>query len=817
MILKCKMCGDDIVVNEQMTYGTCESCGTTSTLPKIDSDQLANLYNRANHLRRQNDFDGALKVYERIINMDNTQAEAHWCAVLCRYGIEYVVDPTSNQRVPTCHRASYDDILQDIDYLEAIKHTVDIYTRNLYETEVNYIAKIQKEIIAISQKEQAYDVFICYKETDDFGQRTSDSVIAQDIYYQLLNEGYKVFFSRITLEKQLGQAYEPYIFAALNSSKVMLVLGTDKNYMNAIWVKNEWSRYLNLMKKDSKKLLIPCYRDMDAYDIPDELSMLQSQDMSKIGFIQDLIRGIRKVLVKEETPVIKVVESGISANVNPLLNRVKLFLEDSEWQSAFNYCNKALDIDAECAMAYAYIVCAKLKCRTLAGIPNQDTRFLHDKDCQKAIRFGDSALKAKLEGYDKIIANRLEENRKASIYSKGIALQNEGKYNEAFEMYKSIANYKDAKIKIEQCEEGIKENIYQTALQMVNSKDYQKAGSMFSQIIPYKDSAKKLVDCTQANLSIIDKEIKIIKQTIEKLQSLISIAEARKAIQVQYAPPKQQIKETIDKLQSELMQKKIDHNKLGIALFGKNKKIKDQISIDINNIQNDIEKAIKEQEVCAMSMMTDIREKTRNITNPMHNFSISCGKWYTVALKADGTAIGTKPTKNFKNYYDQFNVEKWSEIVAISAGWFHTVGLKADGTVVVVGTSGVGACDIKHWRNIVAISVGPNHTVGLRTDGSVVVTKCTGDKKYNHGQFNVSSWKNIMAISAGSFHTVGLKADGTIVAVGTNERGRCNVAGWSEIVAISAGYSCTVGLKSDGTVVAVGDNFLLNSVASIFI
>lgn len=134
MILKCKMCGDDIVVNEQMTYGTCESCGTTSTLPKIDSDQLANLYNRANHLRRQNDFDGALKVYERIINMDNTQAEAHWCAVLCRYGIEYVVDPTSNQRVPTCHRASYDDILQDIDYLEAIKHTVDIYTRNLYET-----------------------------------------------------------------------------------------------------------------------------------------------------------------------------------------------------------------------------------------------------------------------------------------------------------------------------------------------------------------------------------------------------------------------------------------------------------------------------------------------------------------------------------------------------------------------------------------------------------------------------------------------------------------------------------------------------------
>jgi tetratricopeptide (TPR) repeat protein len=35
---------------------------------------------------------------------------------------------------------------------------------------------------------------------------------------------------------------------------------------------------------------------MDAYDIPDELSNLQSQDMSKIGFMQDILRGVRKIL-----------------------------------------------------------------------------------------------------------------------------------------------------------------------------------------------------------------------------------------------------------------------------------------------------------------------------------------------------------------------------------------------------------------------------------------------------------------------------------------------------------------------------------------
>lgn len=40
-------------------------------------------------------------------------------------------------------------------------------------------------------------------------------------------------------------------------------------------------------------MLIPAYRDMDPYDLPEEFSHLQAQDMSKLGFMQDLIRGIK--------------------------------------------------------------------------------------------------------------------------------------------------------------------------------------------------------------------------------------------------------------------------------------------------------------------------------------------------------------------------------------------------------------------------------------------------------------------------------------------------------------------------------------------
>src|SRR5699024_8703182 len=174
-ILTCKMCGGNISVSEDQTYGTCEYCGSTMTLPKIENQQRANLYNRANHFRRQNEFDKAMAAYENILNFDSTDAEAHWGIVLSRFGIEYVEDPASHERIPTCHRTQFESILADEDYQAALENATDSYTRNLYEQEAKRIAEIQKGILAISANEKPYDVFICYKETDDNGERTKDS------------------------------------------------------------------------------------------------------------------------------------------------------------------------------------------------------------------------------------------------------------------------------------------------------------------------------------------------------------------------------------------------------------------------------------------------------------------------------------------------------------------------------------------------------------------------------------------------------------------------------------------------------------------
>ena len=415
MIIKCKMCGGDIDFIPGATYGTCEYCGSTSTIPQAEDENKLNRYNRANHFRRQCEFDKAVAAYEKILEQDDTDAEAHWGAVISRFGIEYVEDPATHQRIPTCHRVQVASILTDEDYLAAVENAPDEESRRIYQEEAARIAEIQKGILAISANEKPYDVFICYKETDENGQRTRDSQWAQDVYYGLTEQGLKVFFSRITLEDKLGQQYEPYIFAALNSAKVMVVIGSRPEYFNAVWVKNEWSRYLSLMKHDHKRLLIPCYRDMDPYDLPEELSMLQSQDMSKIGFMQDLLRGVQKVMQQPTSApqVVRVETATVETNapgVTSLLKRAALFLEDGDTASAREYYDRVLNIDPECAEAYMGKVCAETGCRKESDLGALNYCVDMRGDWQKAVRFASAGQKQKYEGYMASVRARVEEH-----------------------------------------------------------------------------------------------------------------------------------------------------------------------------------------------------------------------------------------------------------------------------------------------------------------------------------------------------------------------------------------------------------------------
>ena len=121
-IFKCKMCGGTIEFEEGASIGTCDHCGTKQTLPKLGDNERANLYDRANHFRRNNEYDKAMGIYEKILNEDRTDAEAYWSLVLCKYGVEYVEDPATHKRVPTVNRTQFTSVFDDEDYKSAIQY-----------------------------------------------------------------------------------------------------------------------------------------------------------------------------------------------------------------------------------------------------------------------------------------------------------------------------------------------------------------------------------------------------------------------------------------------------------------------------------------------------------------------------------------------------------------------------------------------------------------------------------------------------------------------------------------------------------------------
>lgn len=417
MLLECKQCGGQVPYGEEGNVAICPYCGAQNTVGK-SAAEMGGLVNRANYLRRNNEFDKAAAVYEDLLRLDNTDYEAHWGLILCKYGIEYVEDPASGEKKPTCHRASPDSILGESDYRAALEYAPgDV--RMVYEREAVQIDAILKNIIALSNCEQKYDVFLCYKELDEAGERTPDSVIAQELEFELTRRGYQVFFARKTLEHALGSEYEPIIYAALQSARAMVVLGTKPAHFNAVWVRNEWGRYRELIRKGAKKILIPAYRGMSPYDLPIELSNLQALDMSKLGFVQDLCDGIDRMTRSVKTMERADDASPIPQNggVEALLKRSFLFLEEGNFSKAEEYLERVLDISPEEPRAYLGKLMVESNAKKEEDLANTERRINLSSNFINAKKFGTGSLVERLEQYAGAALERVQTMEQSRLQS----------------------------------------------------------------------------------------------------------------------------------------------------------------------------------------------------------------------------------------------------------------------------------------------------------------------------------------------------------------------------------------------------------------
>lgn len=360
--LKCKMCGSNLEIEDSITVCKCEKCGTSQTVPDIEDDKELKLFERAGRLRFNCDFDKAAGIYNTITDSYPEEAEGYWGLILCKYGIEYA-DDASGKKVPVCHRISYDSVMDDEDF-ELVMENSDSESRAIFREEAKIIEENRKEYIRIAESEQPYDIYISYRAKDDNGDKTAVSEIAEHLYNKLTSAGYRVFLSEAALKGKKRADCEPYIYSALNSANVMLALGTSYDDYNDVWVKNEWNRYLEIAVKNKNKCLIPCYKDVDEYDIPKEFAGLKVCQLGNDDTFNNIMAEITNVVKPEsvnqpapqtepaeeiELEEIEIIEP---VDINKLLDEGFAAISDKNWKEANKLFFQVLDEEPDNSKAY---------------------------------------------------------------------------------------------------------------------------------------------------------------------------------------------------------------------------------------------------------------------------------------------------------------------------------------------------------------------------------------------------------------------------------------------------------------------------------
>ena len=830
-IIKCKMCGGDLNLMEGVSTAECEYCGSVQTVPKVDDEKKLTLFARANRLRSACEFDKAAGIYESIVADFPEEAEAYWGLVLCKYGIEYVDDPATGKKIPTCHRSSFDSILDDNDLEQALENA-DPTAQKVYREEAKQFERIRKGILEVSSSEKPYDIFICYKETAENGDRTLDSVLAQDLYGALTDKGYRVFFSRITLQGKLGEAYEPYIFAALNSAKVMLAVGTCYEYYNAVWVKNEWSRYLKICAADKSKHLIPCYKDLDPEDMPREFNHLQGADLGKMGAVQDILFNMEKYipLKKENTTVIQervvVGGSGGDNKIASLLDRGNMALEDGEWEKADSFFEDVLNNDSKNAQAYLGKTLSQERCRTIDAFARKRKETYAPKS--EALYIG------------KDLGHIQEMEKKFSLH----------RYVEPNE----ISKFYDFDLRYYSKAGAAKQRLRDEEMYWQNHKLLSKAEKFATGAV-----AESLAKEKNTLLAYFAEQIK---------KAEAAEAEAKRALQARYEKHLLEADGKAEKRYAEgLARREADFRELAdrvafvddpekhcadfsevtqlqekasqLDLFGDFKNARELAHKCRDKAEADrqwLRELQREQDRIAAEKWLEEGERRRKIymivgfgaaaalviwliISHIVNVVIPNNKYKEAQRlfedgKYDQAITMSEDLGDFKNSegmvetvkLEKLNAELYAER---KAQYQIAEKLEAEGKTMeaaiafgkAAGFEDATERSYKLWntRKLQTFAAGHAHVVALQENGKVVASGVTDD-----GRIEVSEWENVVKVAAVNGQTFGLKIDGTVLSTGYNKYKQCDVSHWANIVDVVAGKFHTVGIKVDGTVVAVG-------------
>ena len=332
-IQKCYYCGGENDLSAAVDNRIrCRFCRRYFSIPSPEDQEKQALYDLGRQKMDLLQFQEAEKIFLALAEKDPDNGDVYWQALLCHFGVEYILDEDSGQNVPTVTLLTKQPILEHDLYLKAIRHAGSEELRATWQAEAEHISTILQTYEKVAATEPAYDVFISVKQGTPQGTPTSDSFEAASLMHFLESRGLKVFNSRLSLRNMVGQEYEPYIMAALMSARAMVVVGSSREYLEARWVRNEWRRFRWLQENgEGKRVLIPYLLGISPLLVPTEMGAIQCVSNTGASPYADILRAIRKAIplrVARISPPVVVPEEVPDGEKAEWLEKVRENLEE---------------------------------------------------------------------------------------------------------------------------------------------------------------------------------------------------------------------------------------------------------------------------------------------------------------------------------------------------------------------------------------------------------------------------------------------------------------------------------------------------------
>ena len=339
-LIQCPCClnsDTDSIKSRDDGFLFCVRCGGLFVNPNDSNEekrQQALDFNNADILLRYSlpNFAEAEHLFKQLTTKYKSLSIAYWGYVRAKNEIKYEYDERGHI-TPICYSGLFHDFRNDKEYLKALELAESAEIRKDYQRQADYIIEEWKYASKDLGKTD-YDVFISFKDTLDDSdpnhiiKNEKDKANILPIVNLLMSRGYKVFYSPMSIPK--GGYPDPFIYNAIKKSKMMIVFGSNVEYFESTWVKNEWTRYYALIEKHDKKRgsLISVVDGVEPYRLPKILRDIQviNFDINASAEILDLARKFineekekKPLEVKKEEPETIVCPN--CSQVNPITNK----------------------------------------------------------------------------------------------------------------------------------------------------------------------------------------------------------------------------------------------------------------------------------------------------------------------------------------------------------------------------------------------------------------------------------------------------------------------------------------------------------------